>query len=103
MLFFEKTTPQLQEKFRKFINDLHECTTGPLLKEANVLLREYRKLYRELQVFFFEIVIIFIVFYPGFLSEIIQRRTTRLFGKFRLWTKIRQVLKNRKSVKVWKF
>ncbi|PAV76092.1 hypothetical protein WR25_22865 isoform A [Diploscapter pachys] len=49
MLFFEKTTPQLQEKFRKFINDLHECTTGPLLKEANVLLREYRKLYRELQ------------------------------------------------------
>ncbi|VDM72122.1 unnamed protein product [Strongylus vulgaris] len=50
LLFFDSVTKKNEEKFNEIVTDMYNCTTGEAKKVAHEMLKDFKRLYRELQV-----------------------------------------------------
>ncbi|RCN23813.1 hypothetical protein ANCCAN_30499 [Ancylostoma caninum] len=49
LLFFDDVTDASEEKFKNIITDMYNCTVGDVKKVAHETLKDFKRLYRELQ------------------------------------------------------
>ncbi|VDO12574.1 unnamed protein product [Haemonchus placei] len=50
LLFFDDVTQENERRLSKFVHDMHECTVGDIKTVTHEMLKDFKRLYRELQV-----------------------------------------------------
>ncbi|XGW08417.1 hypothetical protein V3C99_011052 [Haemonchus contortus] len=49
LLFFDDVTQENERRLSKFVHDMHECTVGDIKTITHEMLKDFKRLYRELQ------------------------------------------------------
>ncbi|PIO64405.1 hypothetical protein TELCIR_13966 [Teladorsagia circumcincta] len=49
LLFFDDVSEENEKRLEKFVNDMHDCTVGEIKTATREMLKDFKRLYRELQ------------------------------------------------------